>query len=321
MGVGLHLPSRVVTNQDLEKTLDTSDEWIRDRTGIRERRWLEPGLTTSDMCLAAAQEALEDSGVRAAEIGAVIVATSATYDQPLPSMALMVRDALGATNAIPLDLSQSACAGGVYGMFLGSHLLQNDLMRNVLVIGADCFSRVTDPQDRTTRIFFGDAAGAVVMGRSAPARGLMSWDMNAALSHSVSISAGGATTPTTPKTAEEGMQYLRMDGRTVWREATKWIPESIRLALKPLGALPHEVDHYIVHQANLRILQHVMDDLQVPHSRAEITVDRYGNTGAASIFTALHQATRGERIAAGDLLVISGIGAGFTWGTLCLIAE
>ncbi|MFG3529618.1 3-oxoacyl-ACP synthase III family protein [Streptomyces sp. NPDC047917] len=318
-GTGAHVPGRVVTNEELVGTLDTTDEWIRTRTGIRERRWLEAGRTTSDMCVDAALQALADSGIAASDLDAVIVATF-TFDQPLPSTALIVKEALGADRAFPLDLNQAACAGGAYGMLVASHLLQNDHMRHVLVIGAECLSRVTDPADRSTRVFFGDAAGAVVMGRTTPGYGLLAWDMDASLSHAVEIAAGGTSLPTTPETAADGGQYLRMDGRTVWVEATKRLPGSIRTTLERAGLQPQDIQHYVLHQANLNIVHEVMDQLGVERSRAGITVDRYGNTGAATVFTVLHQARLRGEIAAGDLMLVSGIGAGFVWGTLCLRA-
>lgn len=319
LGTGAHVPSRVVTNADLVRTLDTTDEWITSRTGIRERRWLEDGRTTSDMCVAAARQALADSGLDPADLDAVVVATF-TFDQPLPSTALIVKEALGADRAFPLDLNQAACAGGAYGMLVAAHLLQNDHIRHVLVIGAECLSRVTDPADRTTRVFFGDAAGAVVMGRTTPGFGLLAWDLDASLSYAVEITSGGASRPVTPATAAEGGQYLRMDGRTVWVEATKRLPESIRTTLQRAGLEPQDVQHYMLHQANLNIVHEVMDQLGVDRSRAGITVDRYGNTGAATVFTVLHQARERGRIVPGDLVLVSGIGAGFIWGTLCLRA-
>nr|QTW52590.1 U-61,162 ketosynthase III [Streptomyces verdensis] len=319
VGTGCHVPSRVVPNAELVATLDTTDAWIRSRTGIGERRWLEEGRTTSDMCVAAAREALERSGRSAADLDAVIVATF-TYDQPLPSTALIVKEALGATRAFPLDLSQAACAGGVYGMLTAAHLLQNDRIHNVLVIGAECLSRVTDPEDRSTRVFFGDAAGAVVMSRTEPGFGLLSWDLDASLSYAVEIPAGGASRPTTEETVAARGQFLKMDGRTVWTEATKRLPESILTALGRAGLRPGDVDHYMLHQANLNIVHEAMDALGVDRSRAGISVDRYGNTGAATVFTVLHQAMEAGRVAPGELVVVSAIGAGFIWGTLCLRA-
>lgn len=320
IGTGAHTPSRVVTNTDLVRTLDTTDEWIRSRTGIEERRWLEDGRTTSDMCIAAARQALSDSGLTAADLDAVVVATF-TFDQPLPSTALIVKETLGADHAFPLDLNQVACAGGAYGMLVAAHLLQNDHMRHVLVIGAECLSRVTDPLDRTTRVFFGDAAGAVVMGRTVPGFGLLSWDLDASLSHAVEITGGGASVPTTPETVARGGQYLRMDGRRVWLEATDRLPKSIHTTLERAGLGPHDIQHYVLHQANLNIVHEVMDQLGVERSKAGITVNRHGNTGAATVFTVLHQIREEGKIDSGDLVLISGIGAGFVWGTLCLRAE
>ncbi|WP_229758597.1 3-oxoacyl-ACP synthase III family protein [Peterkaempfera bronchialis] len=319
VGTGCHVPSDIVTNADLVRTLDTTDEWITSRTGIRERRWLEDGRTTSDMCVAAARQALENSGRAATDIDAIIVATF-TYDQPLPSTALIVKEALGAANAFPLDLGQAACAGGVYGMLTAAHLLQNERLHNVLVIGAECLSRVTDPEERSTRVFFGDAAGAVVMSRTEPGHGLLSWDLDASLSHAVEIPSGGASLPTTAETVGRRQHFLKMDGRAVWVEATKRLPESIRATLDRAGLDPTAVDHYVLHQANLNIVHEAMDVLGVDRTRAGVTVDKYGNTGAATVFTVLHQAMERGEINRGDLLVISGIGAGFIWGTLCLRA-
>lgn len=319
LGTGMHIPSRVVTNEELVATLPTSDEWIRSRTGIRERRWLEPGRTTSDMCVAAARQALANSGLRAVDVDAIVLATF-TFDQPLPSTALIVKEALGAVSAIPIDLNQAACAGGVYGMVVAAHLLQNERINNVLVIGAECLSRVTDPTDRTTRVFFGDAAGAVVLGRTEPGYGLLSWNLDSALSYSVEIRAGGSTRPTSADTELAGDHYLRMDGRTVWTEATKRLPECIRTTLGDCAVEPDDVAHYVLHQANLNIINEVMDQLGVSRGRAGITIDRCGNTGAATVFTVLHEAMAREEIRRDDLVVIAGIGAGFVWGSLCLRA-
>ncbi len=317
LGTAVYLPKTVVTNDDLAQHLDTSDEWIQERTGIRERRFLEPGLTTSDMCVSAAQRALASAQADPSDIDAIVVATF-TYDQPLPSTALIVKDALGAHRAIPIDISQAACAGGVLGIFIGSHLLQNAGLRQVLVIGAECLSRVTDPLDRTTRVFFGDAAGAVVLGAVASGYGLLSWDIGSSLSYGVQIPAGGATLPASATTVAEGRHYLHMDGRLVWDMATEVLPASIAAAVALAGAGLDDIRHYIIHQANRNIIAKAMEALGVPLERAPITVDRLGNTGAATVFTALHQITSRQALHHDDLLVISGIGAGFLWGSLCL---
>lgn len=316
-GVGVHTPPGVVSNADLVATLDTSDEWIRSRTGIRERRWLGPEQQTSDMCLAAAREALDRAGVDGAELDAIVLATF-TFDQPLPSTALIVKEALGAERALLLDLNQAACAGGVYGLLTGAHLLQSDAFSRVLVIGAECLSRVTDPADRGTRVFFGDAAGAVVLGRTEDGSGLLSWDVGSALSYGVQIPAGGTRQPTTGQTVADRAHYLKMDGREVWTEATRHLPLTISRAVHRAGLGIDGVDHFFIHQANLNIVREVMETLGVPKERAVTTVERLGNTGAATVFTVLHEAMTRGSVRPGDVMVLAAIGAGFLWGSLCV---
>jgi 3-oxoacyl-[acyl-carrier-protein] synthase-3 len=250
-------------------------------------------------------------------VDAVVIATF-TQDQPLPSTALMVKEAIGARNAMPIDLNQAACAGGVYGLLLGANLLQGGQFRNVLVIGAECLSRVTDPADRTTRVYFGDAAGAAVLGRTAQGSGVLSWDVGSALSYGVQIPAGGTRRPATGRTVADRDHYLKMDGREVWTEATARLPRSIRAAVANAGLRLSDVDHFFLHQANYNIVLEVMAALGVPAHRAPTTVRQLGNTGAATVFTVLDQAMRAGTVAEGDVLVFSAIGAGFLWGTLCV---
>ncbi|WP_394834903.1 ketoacyl-ACP synthase III [Pendulispora rubella] len=317
-GTGVHLPDTVVTNRMLEETLETSDEWIVRRTGIRERRWLAPERATSDMGIAAARSALQAAGMPASDVDAIVVSTY-TYDQPLPSTALIIKDALGAPRALPFDVTQAACAGGVQAMLLAAHLLQSPAMETVLVIAADCASRVTDPRDRVTRIFFGDAAAAAVVTRAASGSGagLLSWDYGSQLSYDVEIQAGGSRVPPSAATIADRRHYLRMDGRAVWNTATANLPESIanaaRRAQLPIG----EITHFFLHQANLNILTETMTHLGVPMDRAPVTLDKLGNTGAAGMFTALHQTFAQGRLKPGDTYILSAIGAGFQWGTLC----
>ncbi|QMU78113.1 ketoacyl-ACP synthase III [Streptacidiphilus sp. PB12-B1b] len=317
-GTGLHLPPTVVTNHDLTRTLDTTDEWITARTGIRERRRLAPELATSDMCLAAADPALRAAGLDAADLDAVIVATY-TYDQPLPSTSLIVKDALGATRAMALDVTQAACASGAHAMLLAAHLLQNPSIRNILVLAADCASRVTRPGDRTTGVFFGDAAAAAVLtATETPGAGLLSYDLGSQLSYQVQIPAGGSRLPTSADTLATGGHFLAMDGRAVWETATTRLPQSITLAARRAGLDPSDIDHYFLHQANINILDQALKALDAPALRAPITLDTLGNTGAAGMFTALHDAATHGRLRPGDTYVMSAIGAGFHWGTLCL---
>ncbi|GAB3144751.1 beta-ketoacyl-ACP synthase III [Amycolatopsis stemonae] len=302
-GTGVHLPPQVVTNAELASTLDTSDEWIVSRTGIRVRRRLAPDRATSDMCVAAALPALAAAGVAASDVDAIIVGTY-TYDQPLPSTALIVKDLLRADRALTLDVTQAACANGVQALFLAAHLLQTSAARTVLVVAADCASRVTDPRDRTTRVFFGDAAGAAVLTRGSSAdSGLLGWDFGGELSYEVEIPAPG--------------EYLKMNGRAVWDTATRCLPDSILRATGDAGVPVEEVTHFFLHQANLNIITAALDKLGIPHERAPITVGELGNTGSAGVFTALHERFGPRAVAAGDTYVVSSIGAGFQWGTLC----
>ena len=316
-GTGLHLPATVVTNAELTQTLDTTDEWIVSHTGITERRRLPPQLATSDMCVAAAHPALAAAGLTAADLDAIIVGTY-TYDQPLPSTALVVKHALGAHRAMAMDVSQAACAAGIHALLIGAHLLQGPAVSTVLVIAADCASRVTDPADRTTAVFFGDAAAAVVLtGTAADGAGLLAYHTGSELSYAVRIPAGGSRLPSSPDTAAAGQHYLHMDGRAVWRVATARLPESIVSAVGRAGLGVGQIDHFFLHQANLNIIRQTLTQLGVGADKAPITLDKLGNTGAAGMFTALHQTWRQGRLRPGDTYVLSAIGAGFHWGTLC----
>lgn len=216
-----------------------------------------------------------------------------------------------------MDITQAACANGLQSILLAAHLLQGRA-RTILVVAADCASRVTDPRDRTTGVFFGDAAGAIVLTRTeTPGAGLLSWDFGSQLSYDVEIRAGGSRLPTSDRTVADRHHYLRMDGRAVWSVATTRLPQSIRAAADRAGLPLTGIDHYFLHQANLNILTAAMTDLGIPLHRAPITLDTLGNTGSAGVFTALHQAHSHHRIAPGDTFLLSAIGAGFQWGTLC----
>jgi len=317
-GTGIHIPSAVVTNADLTHTTQRSGDWIAARTGIHERRRLAPELATSDMCAAAARSALAAARVSSSDLDAIIVA-SYTHDQPMPSTSLIVKDTLGARRAMALDVAQAACASGVHAVLLAAHLLQNPCIGTVLVIGADCASRVTRPGDRTAGVFFGDAAAAAVLSRSGtPGAGLLSYDIGSQLSYAVQIPAGGSRLPTSSETLAAGTHYVSMDGPAVWDTATARLPESITNATRQAGLTPRDIDHFFLHQANINILDAARDALGIAADRVPITLDRLGNTGAAGIFTALHQTASAGGLRSGDTYVMSAIGAGFHWGTLCL---
>ena len=315
-GTGFSVPGNRVTNEELSGVLDTTDEWIKTRTGIKERRFLEEEEVTSDLCIRASLEAIANANITAAEIDAIILTTT-TPDQRLPSTALVIGEALGAHKAIPIDLNQAACAGGIFSIVIGTHLLQNEQFNNVLVIGAEILSRVTDPNDRTTRVFFGDAAGAAILQKTSEGNGLLSWEIDSTLNDAVRIEGGG-TVPLADGETIESSQYVKMDGREVWKMATKNIPSSIRNVIDKAGLSVRDIDHFLIHQANLNIVQAALEELDVSPSKTTFTVQDYANTGSASLFSVLYRALREGKITEGDVVVFSAIGAGFVWGSLCL---
>ncbi|MEU9710863.1 ketoacyl-ACP synthase III [Streptomyces sp. NPDC047967] len=317
-GSGLHVPPTVVTNEDITRVTHRDGEWITSRTGIRERHRLAPELATSDMCLAAALPALDTAGLDARDLDAVIVA-SYTPDQPMPSTSVVVKAALGAPRAIALDMGHAACASGIHALLTAAHLLQNPSFNQVLVIGADCASRVIHPADRTAGVFFGDAAAAVVLSRiDGEGAGLLSYDIGSELSHAVQIPGGGSRRPLSTESLNAGEHYVSMDGRAVWDTATTLLPESMTNAIRRAGMTPADIDHYFLHQANLNILRAAQQALGIPPERMPITLDELGNTGSAGVFTALHRAVEAHRLRSGHTFVVSAIGAGFHWGSLVL---
>lgn len=314
-GVGFRVPDKVITNEEIIQGLDSTDEWIQNKTGIKQRRFLEDGLVTSDLALQACEEALIDAKVSPQDIDAIIFST-VTPDQKLPSTAIILKEKLGAKKAIPFDLNQAACAGGIYSIYLGAHLLQNDNINNVLVVGAEILSRITDPDDRTTRVFFGDAAGAIVLQKTKENYGLLSLNLESANNNAVQI-PGGGTEPLPFGENHQTSLYLKMNGREVWNMATNFIPKSIMKTIQSAGLSVEEIDHFIIHQANLNIIQEVLTALNIPQSKTTTTIQEYGNTGSATIFSVLYNAIKNEKIKEDDIIVFSAIGAGFLWGSLC----
>ncbi|OZC51252.1 3-oxoacyl-ACP synthase [Rhodococcus sp. RS1C4] len=312
------VPPRIVDNAELCATLDTDAGWIEERTGILSRRFLDSSLAASDLALDAARKALRSSGSAAADIDAIVLAT-ANPDQPFPSTALTVAQALGATRAVPIDLTAAACSGGLLAIEVASSMI-GLRYRTILVLAVEVFSRQTDPNDRTTRIFFGDAAGAAVV-TAAPAseRGIRSVVLSSELDMSVGIRAGGSRRPADAGAMMRGEQYIYMDGPRVWKLATTLLPEVVRQAVSDAGMPLSDIDNFCFHQANRNIVHDVMDTLGVDRSRAPITLDRLGNTGAASIFTVLAYLEREGRTLPGHTTVIATIGAGFIWGAMVVV--
>jgi 3-oxoacyl-[acyl-carrier-protein] synthase-3 len=316
-GLGCHVPERVVTNDDLSKLVDTSDEWIRERTGIRERRFAGPDEALSDIALPAARSALEQAGVRANEIDLLIVAT-VTPDMMFPSTAAILADQLGATDAAAYDLS-AGCTGFMYGIAQASGMVTAGLSRHALVVGADVLSKIVDMSDRSTCVLFGDGAGAAVIEQSA-AEGFLGFELGADGAGGVDLNlpAGGSRLPSSAETVTGGLHYVKMNGRQVFRFATRVLVSSAQALLAETGLAIEDVDVYVPHQANVRIIDHAVAKLGIPKEKVVVNVDRYGNTSSASIPLALAEAVADGRVHKGDTVLMTGMGAGLTWGSALL---
>lgn len=313
-GVGHYLPERVVPNSELESLVETSDEWIRTRSGIERRHFAAEGQTTSDMATRAAQAALADAGLAADDIDAIVLATS-TADLTFPSAATMVQAQLGMTRGFAFDV-QAVCAGFVYALANANALILSGQARRVLVIGAETFSRLMDWNDRTTCVLFGDGAGAVVLdaaegtGTTAD-RGILSTDLNSDGRHrDILYVDGGTSTGTTG--------HLRMQGKEVFRHAVEKLAETAHAALDKVGLSGEDVDWIVPHQANIRIIEGTAKRMQVPMDRVVVTVQDHGNTSAASIPLALSVGKERGQIKQGDLVVTEAIGGGLAWGSVVL---
>ena len=294
----------------------TSDEWIVQRTGIRERHIAAEGEVTSDMAVAAARAALQMAGTEPHELDAIIVATISA-DMPMPSCAVAVQAKLGARNAFAFDLS-AACAGSLYGLNIADTFIRAGNARRVLVIGAELLSRLVDWSDRSSCVLFGDAAGALVVGPTEDEnRGLMSThlhsDGNAA--DILAIRGGGSRHPVSAAMMESNLHKIAMSGREVYKFAVRVLPDALMEAFEANGVLPAQIDHVISHQANLRIVESVLDRVGIPMSRCWTNLDRYGNTSSASLPLSLDEANRAGRLARGDLIAMMAIGAGMAWGS------
>jgi 3-oxoacyl-[acyl-carrier-protein] synthase-3 len=312
-GWGMAVPERRVTNFDLARTVDTSDEWITERTGIKERRVAGEGETTASLAVEAGLAAIKDAGINPADIGLCIVATC-TSEQPIPPTSSFVQDALGLRcGAFDVD---AACSGFVYALVVGASMVASGAIGPVLVIGAETLTRVVDPTDRSTVILFGDGAGAVVLAPSDDV-GLLAWDLgcDGSLTGLLGIPAGGSRLPTSAETIAGGDHWLKMDGREVFRRAVRVIVDSARVTLDRAGLTADDVALFVPHQANVRIIDSAANKLGLPPERTFVNIDRYGNTSAASVPIALAEAADAGRLHRGDLVLLSGFGAGMSWAT------
>ena len=313
-GLGCYVPKRVLTNDELARMVDTSDEWIQTRTGIKERRIAAPEEATSDLCIPAAEAALADAALTGSEIDLVIVATI-TADMPFPSTAAILANQLGAENAAAYDLS-AGCTGFVYALTQGYGAIAAGLARRVLVVGADTLSRVVDWSDRSTCVLFGDGAGAVVL-EEVETGGFHAFELGAdgAGEMELFMPAGGSRRPSSVETVAAGEHYLKMNGREVYRFATRVLSSSAQAVLEASGRSIADIDLYVPHQANLRIIEHAAKKLGIEKERVFVNVDRYGNTSSASIPLALCEARQEGRLKDGTVVLMTGMGAGLTWGS------
>ena len=316
-GLGLYAPERVLTNADLETMVETSDEWIVTRTGIRERRIAAPEQAASDLALPAARQALEQAGVDAEELDLVIVAT-ATPDMLFPATAAIVADALGAKRAAAYDLL-AGCTGFVYALSQAYGQVATGLSKTALIIGSEVLSKITNWQDRSTCILFGDGAGAAVI-QPIEAGGIAGLELGADGSGGpdLCVPAGGSREPLSPNVLEKDLQFIRMNGAEVFRFATRVMVSSAEELLRVCGATIDDVDLYVPHQANKRIVDHVVKNLGLDPEKVLMNIDRYGNTSSASIPICLAEAQADGRLEEGTRVLMSAVGAGLTWGSVYL---
>jgi 3-oxoacyl-[acyl-carrier-protein] synthase-3 len=313
-GTGSYVPAKVMTNVDLERMVATSDHWIIERTGIRERHLVGPDEACSDLAVKAAERALKAAGLSAAELDLILLATC-TGDYPLPATACLVQHRLGATRAAACDLS-AACCGFVYALSVADAYVRTG-MRHVLVIGSEVMSAITDWTDRNTCILFGDGAGAAVVSASDGERGILSSHLRSdgALCDLIIVPGGGSRNPPSEKVVAERMQFIKMKGNETFKVAVRTLEDIARETLAANKLTVKDLDLYVPHQANARILTAVAGRLGLPLEKVMLNLDRYGNTSAASIPIALDEAVHAGRIKDGSLVMVGAFGAGLTWAS------
>ena len=314
-GVGAYAPPRVVTNDELSKKVDTSDEWIRQRTGIRERRIADPGTATSDLAAAAGRAALDAAGVKPEDVDLILLATC-TPDRIFPTSACYTQQKLGCVKAGALDIN-AACTGFLYGFNLASGVIAAGVHRNVLVIGAETLTRLLDFSDRATCILFGDGAGAVLMRESTDGREVLFTSVGAegGRDDAMMVPAGGSRMPITHEVLDQKLNYMTMNGREIFKFAVNKIVELTGEALAKTGLKAEQIKLVIPHQVNIRILESACERIAIPIDRFYTNLDRYGNTSAASVPLALDEAVRKGLLQRGDHLLLVAFGAGLTWSS------
>ncbi len=317
-GTGAFLPPKKLTNHDLEKMVDTSDDWIVKRTGIRERRVVENGTATSDLASKAAIRALEDAKLAPKDLDLIITSTI-TPDHLFPSTSCYVQQQIGAKKAGAFDVL-AACAGFIYALSIGQNFITSGAASNVLVIGAECLSKVTDYTDRSTCILFGDGAGAIVLQKGNGCHEVLTTILGADGSHTdvLTLPAGGSKIPTSVQTIEDRLHYIKFRGREVFRLAITNLTELMTKTVASSNLKMSDIDLFILHQSNYRIIEATMERLGVPKEKAFYNIDKYGNTSSASIPIALDEAKREGRLKKGDLVLLAAFGGGLTWSS-CIV--
>ncbi len=315
LGTGSELPSRVMTNVELGRLVDTSDEWITTRTGIKERRILEEGKGNADMAYHASVRALKDAGLEAIDLEAIIMGT-VTPDYPFPSSACVLENMLGARKVFSFDVN-AACSGFLNALAVANSFIRTGMVRNALVVGSDALSRLLNWQDRNTCVLFGDGAGAVVLGATSEGdRGVLSTRLRTDGSYvkTLYVPAGGSLKPANIESVDRNEHTITMNGKEVFKVAVRSMEEISREALEEAGVSVGQVSLVIPHQANHRIITALAERLGVPMEKVVVNLDKYGNTSAASVPVALDEARRQGRIRAGDVVLLNAFGAGFAWG-------
>jgi 3-oxoacyl-[acyl-carrier-protein] synthase-3 len=316
VGIGSYTPEKVLTNADLEKMVDTSDEWITTRTGIKERRIAAEDQATSDLGIEAARVALEDAGLTPDDIDLILVATNTT-DTPFPSTACWIQKGLGADHVPAFDIS-AGCTAFIYGMIIAESLILNGTNKRILLLGPEMLSRCTNWEDRNTCVLFGDGAGAVVLEESSDDSGMLSsyWKADGNLGDLLSLPGGGSRMPVTHEMVDQNLHYLQMKGNEVFKHAVKRMGEAAVESLKRAGLEKEDVDYLIPHQANIRIIDATGRRLKLPPEKVFVNIHKYGNMSVATIPVGLDELAKEGKLKKGDIIVLDAFGAGFTWAAL-----
>ena len=314
-GIGSYLPNKVLTNYDLEKMVDTSNDWIIQRTGIKERRIVENGVTTSDLATQASLRAMEDAGVSPKDLDMIITSTI-TPDHIFPSTSCYIQQKIGATRACAFDIL-AACAGFIYAMSIGQSFINSGAMKTVLVVGAECLSKITDYTDRATCVLFGDGAGAVVIQRNPVKHEILSSILAADGSEAdvLIMPGGGARNPASLESVQQRLHYIQFKGKEVFKLAINNITNLILETTRENGLTLDDIDLIIPHQSNLRIIEATMEKLGLPMEKAFVNIDKYGNTSSASVPIAIDEARKEGRLRKGNIVMLVAFGGGLTWGS------